>query len=132
MDRISIQEIMETKLNGVEEQLLHTIQEYKAFNREWTYPNLCNDLNMVPITISKALKRMTEKGIIEKQEGEVSLTLLGMKFLKYMQFRDEIISEFLKVTKNDLSEKQYLEKMRAVIDYPFLINLKNTINQIKK
>lgn len=132
MDRISIQEIMETKLNGVEEQLLHTIQEYKAFNREWTYPNLCNDLNMVPITISKALKRMKEKGIIEKQEGEVSLTLLGMKFLKYMQFRDEIISEFLKVTKNDLSEKQYLEKMRAVIDYPFLINLKNTINQIKK
>lgn len=112
MNEISI---FKTTLTDLQENIL--IELNKTFN----IPFICKKLNIKPITLSKAMKSLTEKELIANNE----LTHEGKKMVNYLNFRNDTILLFL--NKININPTPEIVNQLGKLDHKVIIAFKNLI-----
>lgn len=112
MNEISI---FKTTLTDLQENIL--IELNKTFN----IPFICKKLNIKPITLSKAMKSLTEKELIANNE----LTPEGKKMVNYLNFRNDTILLFL--NKININPTPEIVNQLGKLDHKVIIAFKNLI-----
>ena len=107
--------IIETKLTELQEIILTELT--KTFNS----PFICKKLSIKPITFTKAVQVLTEKGMLENN----TVTEKGKKMVHYLEFRNETISLFLK--KNKITTTTEIISQLSKLDYKIIVALRNLI-----
>ena len=107
--------IIETKLTELQENVL--IELNKTLNN----PFICKKLSIKPITLTKAIQVLTEKGLIT----ENTVTEKGKKMVHYLEFRNETISLFLK--KHRILITNEINNQLCKLDYKIIIALRNLL-----
>ncbi len=107
--------IIETRLTPLQENIL--IELNKTLNN----PFICKKLNIKPISLTKAIQQLTEKGMLIEQ----TITEKGKKMVHYIEFRNETILLFLK--KHKILATEEITSQLSKLDYKLIILLRNLL-----
>ena len=107
--------VIQTKLTELQETVL--LELHKTSNISF----IRKKLNMHPITFTKAIQTLSEKGML--LDG--SLTDKGKKMVHYLEFRNETILVFLNKYKIQTNNEIYTQLTR--LDYKLIIVFRNLI-----
>ena len=85
------------------------------------YQNICKNLNLKAITMSKILSSLREKNLYVNQ----NITPEGEKMVNYLKFRNQTILSFL--NKYNLSKSTEIYNQLRILDFEAIIALKNAL-----
>ena len=107
--------ITKIKLTDLQEKILikyHNNPDFTVIYKE---------LDIKPITLSKALQTLKFKGLIDEE----NITILGKEIVNYYLFRNDTISKFLE--KSNITDEILFNELKR-LDLKIIIAIRNLLN----
>lgn len=112
------------------EDYLEMIYRHTRDKKEISTKELSNYLNVLPSSTSKMIQRLKEqKFVLSEKYGVIQLTQEGEKIGKYLLWRHNTLTNFLKQLNQENFSLEQVEKIEHFIDF---ITLQNMVKYLEE
>ncbi|WP_455542806.1 metal-dependent transcriptional regulator [Intestinibacter sp.] len=121
------------KLTPSEEDYVEMIYRINLRNENVQVKDVANELNIKPASVTKMVKKLNEKGILEyKKYNHIKLTQMGYKLGETLLKRHNTIHKFLEILGVEHDVHEETEKMEHTISYYTLEKMEMLIDFFSK
>ncbi|WP_253288690.1 metal-dependent transcriptional regulator [Intestinibacter bartlettii] len=121
------------KLTPSEEDYVEMIYRINLRNENVQMKDVANELNIKPASVTKMVKKLNEKGILEyKKYDYIKLTKAGYKIGETLLKRHNTIYRFLQILGLEHNIHEETEKMEHTISYDTLEKMSTLIDFFSK
>ncbi|MDO5010056.1 MAG: metal-dependent transcriptional regulator [Intestinibacter bartlettii] len=121
------------KLTPSEEDYVEMIYRINLRNKNVQMKDVANELNIKPASVTKMVKKLNEKGILEyKKYDYIKLTPTGYKLGETLLKRHNTIYRFLQILGLEHNIHEETEKMEHTISYDTLEKMSTLIDFFSK
>lgn len=121
------------RLTPSEEDYVEMIYRINLRNKNVQMKDVANELNIKPASVTKMVKKLNEKGILEyKKYDYIKLTQAGYKLGETLLKRHNTIYRFLQILGLEHNIHEETEKMEHTISYDTLEKMSTLIDFFSK
>ncbi len=113
------------KITYAMEDYIEMIYRQYLEKKDLTITSLSSLLNIKKSSCSKMISKLKNINLVSNYKNNLRLTNKGFKVGKYLFYRHEVLTNFLKALNKDKFRLEQVEKIEHFIDYNTLKNIAN-------